>query len=203
MKTEIRKETPSDWFDAEYVAKKAFWNLHFPGCDEHYLIHKLRGDKDYILELTRLAVVDGRVVGAIYYSRAVVRSGEKSDEILSFGPLCVDPEFQNKGIGGELLEHTMQLAKEMGFKGIVIYGEPDYYPRHGFVTCDNFGITPPDGKNFNYFMGKELVEGGFSGISGKFYESEAFENLPPDEVEEYDKKFPYMEKLVLPGQWNQ
>ncbi len=203
MKAEIRKETPSDWFDAEYVTKKAFWNLHVPGCDEHYLVHKLRDDKAYIPELTRIAAVDGRVVGAIYYSRAFVRSDEKSTEVLTFGPLCVDPEFQKQGIGGELLEHTMQLAKEMGFKGIVIYGEPDYYPRHGFVTCDKFGITTPDGKNFSAFMAKELVEGGFSEISGKFYESETFENLPPDEVEEYDKKFPYMEKRVLPGQWNQ
>ncbi len=32
-------------------------------------------------------------------------------------------------------------------------GEPDYYPLHGFQTCDKFGITTMDGKNFDGFMG--------------------------------------------------
>ena len=36
----------------------------------------------------------------------------------------------------------------------------------------------------------------------KFYESKVFENILAEEVEEFDKKFPYMEKLRLPGQWD-
>lgn len=52
----IREERTEDWYDTEYVAKRAFWNLHHPGCDEHYLVHKLRSDSAYIPELSRLAV---------------------------------------------------------------------------------------------------------------------------------------------------
>ncbi|MPM86172.1 hypothetical protein SDC9_133257 [bioreactor metagenome] len=40
------------------------------------------------------------------------------------------------------------------------------------------------------------------GIKGKFYESEIFENLPKEEVEEYSKKFPKLKKLRFPGQWD-
>lgn len=41
----------------------------------------------------------------------------------------------------------------------------------------------------------------YSGVHGKFYEATVFENLKADEVEEFDKNFPHMEKLRLPGQW--
>lgn len=121
-------------------------------------------------------------------------------EVLNFGPLCVDPEYQNIGIGGMLLETTIEDAREKCYKGIIIFGEPGYYPKHGFKTCDQFGITTKEGKNFDAFMGYEIVPNAFSEICGKYYESEVFEQLYPDKVEEYDKNFPYMEKLKLPGQ---
>lgn len=50
-------------------------------------------------------------------------------------------------------------------------------------------------------MGIELIPGGLDGVEGKFYESKVFDDSYSDKVEEYDKKFPYMEKLKLPGQW--
>jgi len=197
----IREEQTKDWYATEYVAKRAFWNLHHPGCEEHYLVHKLRSDPAYIPELSRVAEIDGEIIGEILYSKACVDTGTQKIDVLTFGPLCVIPEYQNKGIGGRLLEETMKLATEKGHKAIIIFGEPWYYPKHGFQTCDNFGITTNEGKNFDAFMGIELVSGGLAALNGKFMESETFENLPADEVDEYDKKFPYMEKLKLPGQW--
>lgn len=197
----IREETKEDYYNSEYMTKKAFWNLHHPGCDEHYLVHLLRNSKDYIADISRVAELDGKIVGGIYYSKAYVQDGDTRVEVLNFGPLCVDPEYQNIGIGGMLLETTIQIARERGYKGIIIFGEPGYYPKHGFKTCDQFGITTKDGKNFDSFMGYEIVPNAFREISGKYYESEVFEQLYPDKVEEYDKNFPYMEKLKLPGQW--
>lgn len=197
----IRDEMKEDYYNSEYMTKKAFWNLHHPGCDEHYLVHLLRNHEDYIIELSRVAELDGKIVGGIYYTKAYVQVGDTRVEVLNFGPLCVDPEYQNIGIGGILLETTIKEAREKGYKGIIIFGEPGYYPKYGFKTCDQFGITTKEGKNFDAFMGYELVSNAFREISGKFYESEVFEQLHSDKVEEYDKNFPYMEKLKLPGQW--
>ncbi|MDP4093369.1 MAG: N-acetyltransferase [Bacillota bacterium] len=197
----IRKEREDEWFETEYMTKKAFWNLHFPGCNEHYLVHILRINDDYIPELSRVAELDGKIVGTIMYSKAYVMDGEKRIDLITFGPLCIDPEYQKRGIGGELLEKTMQMAREQGYQAIIIFGEPEYYPRHGFKPCEHFNITTKDGKNFSAFMGIELVPGGLNGVKGKFYESKVFEDSYSDKVEEYDKKFPYMEKLKLPGQW--
>ena len=197
----IRPETKNDYYDAEYMAKKAFWNLHHPGCDEHYLVHLLRNSEDYLEELSRVAEIDGKIAGGIYYSKAYVLDGDTRVDVLTFGPLCVDPEYQNKGIGGKLLDATIKEAREKGYNGIIIFGEPGYYPKHGFKTCDQFGITTNEGKNFDAFMGYEIVPNAFCEVQGKFYESKVFEQLYPDSVEEYDKKFPHMEKLKLPGQW--
>jgi predicted N-acetyltransferase YhbS len=199
---EIRMEVEEDWYKVELMTQHAFWNKHHQGCDEHYLVHKLRQDKDYLPELSRIAVKDGVVIGCIMYSKAKVVDDTDTHEILTFGPLCVEPKWQGCGVGELLLRETMSLAASKGYKGIIIFGEPDYYPRIGFKTCDNFNITTADGKNFDAFMGIELTEGGMANIKGKFYESEVFVDLPKEEVDEYNKKFPYLQKLRFPGQWD-
>lgn len=201
MSIVIREERFEDYYDTECMAQKAFWNLHCPGCNEHLLVHKLRTNAAYIPEISRVAEKDGKIIGTIMYSKAKVVDGNVEHEVLVFGPLCVEPCFQNTGIGGLLLETTMQLAREAGYKAIIIFGEPGYYPKHGFVTCDHFGITTSKGENFDAFMGIELIPGGLNGVHGKFYEADVFENLTEMEVDEFNKNFPYMEKLRLPGQW--
>ena len=197
----IKEETKEDYYAVELLTQRAFWNKHQPGCDEHYLVYKLRQDKDYIPEISRIALYKGAVIGCIIYTRAKVVDEDRTHEVITFGPLCVEPIWQGCGVGEYLLKETMQLAKDMGYKGIVIFGEPDYYPRLGFKTCDNFNITTSDGKNFDAFMAIELTEGGMRGVKGKFYEAEVFEQLPKDEVEAYTKKFPPLTKQKYPGQW--
>lgn len=199
---EIRMETEDDFYDVELMTQHAFWNKHHLGCDEHYLVHKIRQHNDYLPELSRIAVKDGKVIGCIMYSKSKVINGEDTHEIITFGPLCVETKWQGCGVGELLLKETMELARNKGYKGIVIFGEPDYYPLMGFKTCDNFNITTADGKNFDAFMGIELTEGSMKDIKGKFYYSEVFENLQSEEVEEYNKKFPKLEKLRFPGQWD-
>ncbi len=201
---EICSETEADYENTELMTQHAFWNLHVPGCDEHLLVTNLRKSADYLPRISRIARLNGQVVGVIMYSRAyIVTPDGKREEVLSFGPLSVEPEYQSLGIGGKLLKATIELARQAGYRAIVIFGEPDYYPRFGFKTCDHYGITTPDGKNFNAFMAYELQTDALAGISGKFYESEVFEHLPKEDVERMDQKFPELVKLHLPGQWHQ
>lgn len=197
----IRKEKEEDYHDSELVTKRAFWNKYRPGCDEHYLVHKLRTDEAYVPELTRVAEVDGTVAGLIMYAKASLKMPDKEVEVLIFGPICVAPEYQRQGIGGKLLGETLQAAKELGYRAVIIFGEPEYYPRYGFTACDKWKITTDDGKNFDAFMGCELADGGLDYPGARFIVPPVYYNLPPEAVEEYDKKFPHMEKLKLPGQW--
>lgn len=203
----IRREEPCEYHKTEEMTLRAFWNKHHLGCNEHLLVHKLRRSDIYLPELSRVAVASDEIVGAICYSKAwlkcVEKDGtEKIKEILTFGPLCVAPEWQGCGVGGLLLEETLALAGKEGYEGVVIFGEPEYYPLHGFQTCDHFGITTVDGKNFDAFMGIELVEGGLANFGGKFYESDVFEDLPEEENEEFTKKFDAPAKRKFPCQWD-
>lgn len=198
----IRAEKENEYHEVEQMVLEAFWNKHRLGCNEHLLVHKLRKTDVYVPQISRIAEVNGEIAGVICFAKAMLQKDGILKEILIFGPLCVKPEWQGCGIGGALLAETLKLAEKQGYEGVVIFGEPDYYPLHGFRTCDQFGITTEDGKNFDAFMGIELVEGGLSNFGGKFIEPPVFEELPEEENEEFTKGFDTPAKQKFPCQWD-
>lgn len=202
MNIEIRKETPQDYHETEEMTRRSFYNLHGPGCDEHLLVHKLRTHKDYLPECSRVAVVDGKIAGTIMYFKCVIH-GQKEDVIIaSFGPLCVDHKYKNCGIGRKLLEATLPLVKEAGFPGVVIFGEPYYYPKFGFKRGRDLGLTDMEGNTSDPFMGIELVEGGLHIEGGRFEESSVVEELTEEALAELDQHFPVLKKIKRPCQWS-
>ena len=112
MEILIRNEREEDTRAVEEVTREAFWNLYVPGCSEHYIAHALRRHVDFIPELDFVAVVNGRVVGNIMYTRArLANDAGENLAIASFGPLCVHPEFQRLGIGSGLIRHSLPAAQ--------------------------------------------------------------------------------------------
>lgn len=81
------------------MTMRAFWNIHGPGCDEHFLVRKIRESKDYLPDISRVAELNGKVVGAIYYTKSKVVEGNTEHDVITFGPLAVEPTLQNSGIG--------------------------------------------------------------------------------------------------------
>lgn len=197
----LRTETPSDFGIVDNLTREAFWNRFVPGCVEHYLIHLMRNSESFIRELDFVAELDGKIVGNIVYTRAqIVRDNGDSKEVISFGPVSVLPEFQGKGIGSRLIEHTRDLAKRMGYRGILIYGDPEYYRRFGFVQAEEYGIGTADNMYAVPLQALELFTGGLSNCSGRFFEDSIFE-VDEKAAEEFDKNFPHKEKLSgLPTQ---
>lgn len=185
----IRNELVKDYKEVEELTREAFWNLHNPGCDEHYLVHILRDHDDYIPELDFVAELDGKIVGNIIYTKAkLVDENGTEKNILSFGPLSVMPGYQRKGIGKALLEHSFEKAIELGYDSIVIFGHPGNYISRGFISCKKCNICVGD----NYFptamLVKQLKANIFDGRKWTFHESSAFEYNEKD-ADEYDKQF--------------
>ncbi len=206
MDIKIEHILEKDYYEIKYLAKRSFWNLNMPGCDEHYLVHRLFNDANYVPSLSLLAKLDNKIVGFILYTKCRLETKNGDIDVLTFGPLCVDPEYQRKGIGKTLLLESIKLAKLTDYPAIFICGVPTYYPKFGFKEAKEFGVTMPDGSNFDAFMGYELKEGSMKDIAGKFYEPDCCDCDIHDEkymaeLEEFDRQFPYMEKKVLPGQW--
>ncbi|MBP1694689.1 MAG: Acetyltransferase [Chloroflexi bacterium] len=91
----IRNETENDYRAVEEITREAFWNLYFPGCHEHYLVHIMRDHADFLKELDFVAECDGKIVGNIMYTKAwLVDETGKEMDIVSFGPISVLPEYQ-------------------------------------------------------------------------------------------------------------
>ena len=188
MKIELRPEEEKDYFIAENVTREAFWNHYVPGCDEHLLIHNLRKSNEFIKELDFVAVANNKIVGNIVYAKAKVKNNDAEYTVLTFGPVSVLPEYQNKGIGGKLINHTITLSKDMGYKGIIIYGDLEYYKRFGFKGSKQYKITNKEKKYPVALLIFELYPNALNGIEGIFDEGKIYE-IDSNEMEEFDKKF--------------
>lgn len=197
----IRLETLDDYAAVEELTREAFWNVHVPGCDEHYLVHLLRDAQAFLPGLDFVAEKDGLLVGNIMYTNAWVEddAGRRHDVIL-FGPLSVLPTMQRQGIGGRLIRHSADAARAMGKRAIVIYGDPAYYGRFGFQPASTYGITPPDGKPHPALQVLPLYEGAMDGIAGRFFEDPVYETLDPAAVEAFDRRFDPKEKKTTESQ---
>jgi predicted N-acetyltransferase YhbS len=194
MEVLIRNEREEDTRAVEEVTREAFWNLYVPGCSEHYIVHTLRGHKDFISELDYVALVDGRIVGNIMYTRArLTNDAGEILEITCFGPLCVHPEFQRMGIGSGLIRHSLPVARELGFGVVAIYGDPHNYCKHGFRNGKDLGISDGNGDYPHALLALELTPGLLAGRHWRLQISPAYE-CGESEVAEFDKGFPPKEK---------
>jgi putative acetyltransferase len=205
----IRVEQEKEFKQVETLVRDAFWNLYTPGANEHFILHNIRGNTDFIKELSLVALNDSdsnEIIGQIAYTKSHilqhVNGSDLKHNVITFGPLSVASYMQGKGIGTRLVIDSMKLAKEMGFKVVVIYGYPNYYKRFGFVNGKHFGISSSNGSFPKSLLVKELFAGGLSGICGKFFESKAFEDLnnKSEKCELFDKSFEFKEKFVTPSQ---
>lgn len=200
MELIIRNETESDYRKVEELTREAFWNIHVPGCDEHYLVHILRDSKQFIPELDFVAVADDKIVGNIMYAHSSIVTDENTKHhVITFGPISVLPSYQNQGIGSKLIEITRRQAFEMGFTAILIYGDPEYYSRLGFVAAEKYNIKSSSGMYAAALQVYELYPNSLKGVYGRFYEGVTYE-INQALAEEFDKTFPDKEKLVTPNQ---
>lgn len=194
MILEIRHEREDEHFRVEMLTREAFWNLYVPGCDEHFLVHRMRSHKDYIPELSFVAVKDGEIAGCIMYTWSCVENGE-GDRIrtVSFGPICVHPDHRRQGIGSALIAHTRKIAEEMGIPAIIILGDPHNYCRHGFKNGVDCGVSMYGGRQPLGLLVLELDPNVFGKGGYEYRGSEVYE-LDHDEAAGYDRRFPFREK---------
>lgn len=196
----IRNEEETDYTRVEEITRKAFWNLYVPGCDEHYLVHKMRFHKDFLPELDFVIEVDKQVIGNIMYTKAklVDESGEEK-EILTFGPVSIMPEYQRMGYGKMLIEHSFKKAVCLGYDVVVIYGNPGNYVSRGFKSCKKYNICAENGTFPSAMMVKELKPGVLDGRKWIYYDSPAM-RVDELEAQRFDEGLEKMEKKNQPSQ---
>ncbi len=192
----LRQEQEADYKQTEFVTREAFWNYYTPKCYEHYLLHIMRNSFGFVKELDFVAEVEGNVVGNVVYTKSVILADNGNKyEVLTLGPICVLPIFWRKGIARMLVEHTKTLAKQMGFRAIVLCGDPDIYSRMGFVASEDFYIRTADNKYFKALQVMELYDNALKGLQGRYVENEIY-NVDIAAAEIFDKQFPFKPAIV-------
>ena len=199
----IRLETPADHAEVENLVRESFWNVYRPGCYEHYLLRCLRSDKDFVPELDFVMEKDGRIIGQNVFVHASIQADDGRDiSIMTMGPICIANGLKRQGYGKILLDYTIEKAKEMGAGALCFEGNIDFYGKSGFTYASEFGLRYrglPEDVDASFFLCKELIPGYLAGITGE-YGPPAGYLIDEAKAEEFDKQYPYKEKLKLPGQ---
>ena len=199
----IRIEKKEEYREVENLVRESFWNVYRPGCLEHYVLNQLRENPDFVAELDFVMEENGKLIGQNIFMKAVIKADDGRDiPIMTMGPICITPRLKRKGYGKVLLDYSLEKAAEMGCGAVCFEGNIDFYGKSGFTYASEFGIRYhglPEGEDASFFLCKELIPGYLAGITGE-YETPAGYFVDEAKAEEFDKTFPYKEKLKLPGQ---
>jgi len=129
----VRNECPSDYDEISDVVAQSFLEAEFSSGIEAHTVLALRANS--CLAISMVAEMDGEVVGYIAASPVLINKVDYG--WYGLGPISVLPEYQNRGIGQQLIHEAVEKLKLKGAKGCVVIGDPCYYKRFGFkhVSC--------------------------------------------------------------------
>lgn len=142
------------------------------------LVEEIRAKKYYLpkLELVMVNELD-EVIGYAMFSRFHIE-GKYEDELLILTPVAVKTELQRQHISKELLEYGFEKARSMGFRAVLVEGDPRNYNPRGFVTSADHGMIAGPKIHLPHrdcLMIKELADGALDRMSGivdySFYEA--------------------------------
>jgi putative acetyltransferase len=132
------------------------------------LVDALSASAAWVPELSLVAEEGRAVVGYAALTRASLRTVAGDVGLLALAPLAVAPDWQRRGIGGDLVRAALQIAAQRGERAVVLIGHPSYYPRFGFVPAAAMGLTSvfAQGEHAASFFVRELRAGALTGVGG-------------------------------------
>ena len=134
------------------------------------LVEEIRSKRFYLPELELIMVDEtDSVIGFAMFSRFHLE-GKYEDELLLLSPVAVKTQLQRQHISRDLIDYGLEKAAALGYKAVIVEGNPMNYRNRGFVTSEPFGITAHKSVGLpapECLMVKELVPGGLSGIHGQ------------------------------------
>lgn len=162
----IKQEQKNNYEIVEDLIKRSFENEEFSDKSEHLLVNRLRNSSSFIKELSLVAFDEEKIVGHILFTKAKIDNDKEAFETLALAPVSVLPDYQGKGIGSKLIQEGLKIAKEIGYKSVIVLGHDKYYPKFGFIPASNFNIKAPFEVPDEAFMALELVRNGLKNVNG-------------------------------------
>jgi Predicted acetyltransferase len=162
----IRQEIGEDIATLYNLIKKAFETAKVKDGDEQDFAENLRRSENCIPELALIAEKGGKLIGQVMFTKTYITqtNGERF-ECLMLAPISVLLEYRNQGVGATLIKEGFKRAKLLGYKAILLCGDPAYYGRFGFKPISHWGITHQTIPE-PYVMGYELIDNALKEIKG-------------------------------------
>ena len=145
------------------------WDSPEEGKTVRSLVEEIRAKKYYLPELELVMVnEDDLILGYAMFSRFHIE-GRYEDELLILTPVAVRTEYQRQHISKDLIEYGFGKAAALGYKAVLVEGNPKNYNPRGFVTSADHGIIA--GPNIHLphvacLMIKELADGALDHFHG-------------------------------------
>ncbi|MBP5322658.1 MAG: GNAT family N-acetyltransferase [Bacteroidaceae bacterium] len=202
----IRKEQPKDFREVENLTREAFWNVYRPGCTEHFVLNRYRTSPDFVPELDFVMEEDGKIIGHVMYSKAelVLNDGTRIPS-WTFGPISIHPDYQRKGYGLKLLNHSLAKARELGVGFLCMEGNINFYKHAGFGLASKMKIhyhSEPKEAEVPFFLAQELIPGWLKEREATYCPPKGYfvADTMPEAFEAYESTFPKKEKILRKGQ---
>ena len=163
-----------------YLVEDVFskWDSPEEGKMVRNLVEEIRSKKYYVPELELIMINENEdILGYAMFSRFHIQ-GKYENELLLLTPVAVKTEYQRQHISKEIIEYGFEIATKLGFKAILVEGDPRNYNPRGFMSSYKFGIEA--GPNIHLphpdcLMIKELVDDALNHMNGfvdySFYEA--------------------------------
>ena len=177
-KITIRPEEPKDYRSIISLILRSFQEGtdYSDGSDIIALVEEIRGSEYYIPELSFVAEIDNKIVGHFLFSRFPLsptkEGGYENDTnsgIVMLAPVSVHADYFHQGIGRAMLKMGIEKVRELGYKGITVEGNFNFYNKVGFRTSSEYNIFPTSGypmEEPRCMMCQETYEGSLDGIHG-------------------------------------
>lgn len=113
--------------------------------------------------LSFVAHLGNQLVGTIRFWH--IRIGARTPALL-LGPLAVQPDLHDQGVGGELIRCGLNAARNKGHCAVILVGDEPYYQRFGFSAALTGAMDMPGPVDRRRLLGLELQPGGLAKAAG-------------------------------------
>lgn len=152
----IQAEEQVDQWEVE-----ALYDLCFTPGRTALSSYRLRDNIPPVRGLSQIARDnDGILAGAIRFWPVHVGC----QDALLLGPVAVHPTRQGEGLGGMLIQGSLDSARNSGWRRVILVGDWPYYRRFGFDKLYNVQMPAPT--NPDRVLGLSLGAPAWEGVTG-------------------------------------
>jgi putative acetyltransferase len=169
----VRREMSRDVEAIRAVTAAAFARSGEDVPVEAPLVDWLRASAAWIPEFSLVALSpDSEIIGHVICTRGTVGTAP----VLALGPLSVRPDWQRQGVGKALMHAVLGAADALGEPLAALLGSTEYYPKFGFRSASEYGITPQHPEWIPHFQVRALAAYD-PAVRGEFAYPEPFDRI--------------------------